>query len=133
MSNKHRKQVEYEKDFMKELPLRYTIPESIDNWRHSRMMNTIISIINYSKEIPYSVEVNTEEFFEDKKIIRIRSIINVERESQKGIIIGNKGKALKKVGINTRKKLEKFFGKKIHIELYVKVSKKWKIISKNIL
>jgi len=82
--------------------------------------------INYSKEIPYSVEVNTEEFFEDKKIIRIRSIINVERESQKGIIIGNKGKALKKVGINTRKKLEKFFGKKIHIELYVKVSKKWR-------
>ena len=82
--------------------------------------------INYSKEIPYSVEVNTEEFFEDKKIIRIRSIINVERESQKGIIIGSKGKALKKVGINTRKKLEKFFGKKIHIELYVKVSKKWR-------
>ena len=82
--------------------------------------------INYSKEIPYSVEVNTEEFFEDKKIIRIRSIINVERESQKGIIIGNKGKALKNVGINTRKKLEKFFGKKIHIELYVKVSKKWR-------
>ena len=82
--------------------------------------------INYSKEIPYSVEVNTEEFFEDKKIIRIRSIINVERESKKGIIIGNKGKALKKVGINTRKKLEKFFGKKIHIELYVKVSKKWR-------
>ena len=81
---------------------------------------------NYSKEIPYSVEVNTEEFLEDEKIIRIRSIINVERDSQKGIIIGNKGKALKKVGMNTRKKLEKFFGKKIHIELYVKVSKKWR-------
>jgi len=81
---------------------------------------------NYSKEIPYSVEVNTEEFLEDEKIIRIRSIINVERESQKGIIIGNKGKALKKVGMNTRKKLEKFFGKKIHIELYVKVLKKWR-------
>ena len=78
---------------------------------------------NYSKEIPYSVEVNTEEFLEDEKIIRIRSIINVERDSQKGIIIGNKGKALKKVGMNTRKKLEKFFGKKIHIELYVKVLK----------
>ena len=81
---------------------------------------------NYSKEIPYSVEVNTEEFLEDEKIIRIRSIINVERESQKGIIIGNKGKALKKVGTNTRKKLEKFFEKKIHIELYVKVLKKWR-------
>ncbi len=81
---------------------------------------------NYSKEIPYSVEVNTEEFSEDEKIIRIRSIINVERESQKGIIIGNKGKALKKVGTNTRKKLEKFFEKKIHIELYVKVLKKWR-------
>ena len=82
--------------------------------------------INYSKEIPYSVEVNTEEFSEDEKIIRIRSIINVERDSQKGIIIGNKGKALKKVGMNTRKKLEKFFGKKIYIELYVKVLKKWR-------
>ena len=81
---------------------------------------------NYSKEIPYSVEVNTEEFLEDEKIIRIRSIINVERDSQKGIIIGNKGKALKKVGMNTRKKLEKFFGKKIHIVLYVKVLKKWR-------
>jgi len=82
--------------------------------------------INYTKEIPYSVEVITEEFSENKKIIRIRSIINVERESQKAIIIGNKGKALKNVGVRTRKKLEKFFGKKIHIELYVKVSKKWR-------
>lgn len=106
----------FPKDQLTDRPERFFVNEAVRE-------NIFIS---YSKEIPYSVEVYTEEFFEDKKIIRIRSIINVERESQKGIIIGNKGKALKKVGINTRKKLEKFFGKKIHIELYVKVSKKWR-------
>ena len=66
----------------------------------------------YSKEIPYSVEVITEEFIENNKIIKIRSIIMVERETQKGIIIGHKGSALKRVGIGARKSLEKFFGKK---------------------
>ena len=106
----------FPKDQLTDRPERFFVNEAVRE-------NIFIS---YSKEIPYSVEVNTEEFFEDKKIIRIRSIINVERESQKGIIIGNKGKALKKVGVNTRKKLEKFFGKKIYIELYVKVSKKWR-------
>ena len=83
-------------------------------------------LINYKKEIPYSVEILTEEFKEDKKIIRIRSVIMVERNSQKGIIIGHKGSALKKIGIEARKDLEAFFGKQIHIELFVKVNKNWR-------
>ena len=83
-------------------------------------------LLNYKKEIPYSVEILTEEFKEDDKIIRIRSIIIVERDSQKGIIIGHKGSALKKIGIEARKDLETFFGKQIHIELYVKVNKNWR-------
>ena len=83
-------------------------------------------LLNYKKEIPYSVEVITEEFKEDETIIRIRSIIMVERDSQKGIIIGHKGDALKKTGIQARKDLEYFFGKQIHIELYVKVNKNWR-------
>lgn len=83
-------------------------------------------LLNYKKEIPYSVEVITEEFKEDETIIRIRSIIMVERDSQKGIIIGHKGDALKKTGIQARKDLEDFFGKQIHIELYVKVNKNWR-------
>ena len=83
-------------------------------------------LLNYKKEIPYSVEVITEEFKEDETIIRIRSIIMVERDSQKGIIIGHKGNALKKTGIQARKDLENFFGKQIHIELFVKVNKNWR-------
>ena len=83
-------------------------------------------LLNYKKEIPYSVEILTEEFKEDDKIIRIRSIIMVERDSQKGIIIGHKGSALKKIGIQARKDLEIFFGKQIHIELFVKVNKNWR-------
>ena len=83
-------------------------------------------LLNYKKEIPYSVEIITEEFKEDDEIIRIRSIIMVERNSQKGIIIGHKGSALKKIGIQARKDLETFFGKQIHIELFVKVNKNWR-------
>ncbi|MBQ4915820.1 GTPase Era [Maribacter sp. MMG018] len=83
-------------------------------------------LLYYKKEIPYSVEVETEEFVEDEKIIRIRSVIMVERDSQKGIIIGHKGAALKKVGVEARKDLEKFFDKQVHIELYVKVNKNWR-------
>ena len=81
---------------------------------------------NYDKEIPYAVEVVTEEFMEAEKIIKIRSIILVERETQKGIVIGHKGAKLKRVGIGARKDLQAFFGKKIHIELYVKVQKNWR-------
>lgn len=83
-------------------------------------------LLYYNKEIPYSVEVQTEEFKEEDLIIKIRSLILVERESQKGIIIGNKGIALKKIGSRARTDLEKFFGKKIFIELHVKVSKNWR-------
>ena len=80
----------------------------------------------YDKEVPYAVEVLTEEFKEEEKIIKIRSVINVERETQKGILIGHKGGALKKVGVGARKKLQAFFEKKIHLELYVKVNKDWR-------
>lgn len=80
----------------------------------------------YSKEIPYAVEVDTEDFIEEKKIIKLRSVIMVERDTQKGIIIGHKGSALKRVGVGARKTLEAFFGKKVHLELYVKVNKDWR-------
>ena len=83
-------------------------------------------LLNYKKEIPYAVEVETESFEETEKLIRIRSIIMVERDTQKGIIIGHKGKALKAVGVQARKDLEKFFGKQVHLELYVKVNKNWR-------
>lgn len=83
-------------------------------------------LIHYKKEIPYAVEIDTEEFFEEENIIRMRSIIMVERETQKGIIIGHKGAALKRVGVEARKDLEKFFGKQVHLELYVKVNKNWR-------
>ncbi|MCX2679405.1 GTPase Era [Galbibacter sp. EGI 63066] len=83
-------------------------------------------LLNYKKEIPYAVEVETEEFLEDEEIIRIRSVIMVERDSQKGIIIGHKGAALKRVGMQARADMEKFFGKQVHIEIYVKVNKNWR-------
>jgi GTP-binding protein Era len=83
-------------------------------------------LIHYKKEIPYSTQAIVEEFHEDEKIIRIRAIIYVERESQKPIIIGHKGSALKRVGVEARKDLEKFFGKQVHLELYVKVNKNWR-------
>jgi len=83
-------------------------------------------LIHYKKEIPYAVEIDTEEFFEEDTIIRMRSVIMVERETQKGIIIGHKGLALKRVGVEARKDLEKFFGKQVHLELYVKVNKNWR-------
>lgn len=83
-------------------------------------------LMHYKKEIPYSVEVDTEEFIDTEKIIRIRSIIMVERETQKGILIGHKGRALKRVGTEARKDLEKFFKKKVFLEMYVKVNKNWR-------
>ncbi|WHT37894.1 MULTISPECIES: GTPase Era [Myroides] len=83
-------------------------------------------LLNYDKEIPYAVEVETEEFKEEEDIIRIKAIIMVERDTQKGIIIGHKGAALKKVGIASREEMEKFFDKKVHLELFVKVNKDWR-------
>ncbi|WP_114747938.1 GTPase Era [Pleomorphovibrio marinus] len=82
--------------------------------------------LNYKKEIPYSTEVAIEEFIEEKKIIRIRALIYVERNSQKGIIIGDKGKALKKVGTQAREEMEVFFGKKVFLETFVKVEDDWR-------
>lgn len=70
--------------------------------------------------------MDTEEFFEEDHIIKMRSVIMVERETQKGILIGHKGSALKRVGVEARKDLEKFFDKKVHLELYVKVNKNWR-------
>jgi GTPase len=106
----------YPKDQLTDKPERFFVNETI---REKILMH-------YKKEVPYSVEIDTEEFFEDEKIIRIRSVVMVERDSQKGIIIGHKGSALKRVGVEARKDLEKFFGKQIHIELYVKVNKNWR-------
>ncbi|MFT3919777.1 GTPase Era [Cloacibacterium sp.] len=83
-------------------------------------------LLNYDKEIPYSVEVVTELFKEKEGIIFIDSIIYVERDTQKGILIGHKGEAIKKVGTEARIDLEKFFDKKIHINLFVKVKKDWR-------
>ncbi len=82
--------------------------------------------LNYKKEVPYSTEVEIEEFLEDEKIIRIRAIIYVERKSQKGIIIGKGGDAIKKTGIMARKELEEFFQKHVHLETYVKVAEDWR-------
>ena len=83
-------------------------------------------LLNYEKEIPYSVEVEVEQFKEEAALIRINAVIYVERDSQKGIIIGKGGKSLKKVGIEARKDIEAFFEKKVFLELYVKVEKDWR-------
>ncbi len=81
---------------------------------------------NYDKEIPYSVEVTTDAFKVEESIIKISAVIFVERNSQKGILIGHKGAALKKVGTQVRRDLERFFEKKVHLELFVKVNKDWR-------
>jgi GTP-binding protein Era len=106
----------YPKDQLTDKPERFFINETIREK----------ILLHYKKEIPYAVEIETEEFFEEEDIIRIRSVIMVERETQKGIIIGHKGSALKRVGVEARKDLEAFFGKQIHLETYVKVNKNWR-------
>jgi len=83
-------------------------------------------LINYKKEIPYSVEIEIEEFKDEKNILKIRALIHVTRDSQKGIIIGHKGSMLKRVGTEARHDMEDFFKKKIFLELYVKVTKDWR-------
>jgi GTP-binding protein Era len=83
-------------------------------------------LVNYKKEIPYSVEIEIESFSDEKNIIKIRALIHVSRDSQKGIIIGHKGSMLKRVGTEARHDMEDFFGKKIFLELYVKVTKDWR-------
>lgn len=83
-------------------------------------------LLYYDKEIPYSVEVVVEQFKEGEKSIHINAVIYVDRESQKGIIIGHQGVALKKVSSEARKSLEKFFQKHIYLEVFVKVDKNWR-------
>jgi len=83
-------------------------------------------LVNYKKEIPYSVEIEIESFKDEKEIIKIRALIHVTRDSQKGIIIGHKGSMLKRVGTEARRDMEDFFRKKVFLELYVKVTKDWR-------
>jgi GTP-binding protein Era len=83
-------------------------------------------MLNYFKEVPYATQVEVESFKESEEIIRMRVIIFVARDSQKGIIIGHKGEAIKRVGTEARKDIEKFLGKKIFLELFVKVNKDWR-------
>jgi len=110
----------YDKDELTDRPERFFASEII----REKIFN------NYKKEIPYSSEVSIEDFYEEETIIKIRATIFCERESQKGILIGDKGKMLKKVGIESRLELEKFFGKKVFLETFVKVEQDWR---KNIL
>lgn len=106
----------FAKDELTDLPARFFVNEII----REKILQ------NYDKEIPYSVEVGVEEFKEDEKRINIMAVIYVERSSQKGIIIGNQGEALKKVGTEARKDIEAFFSKKVFLNLYVKVLKDWR-------
>jgi len=106
----------FEKDALTDRPARFFVTEII--------REKILSY--YQKEIPYSVEVVVEEFKEAQDLISIRALIIVERESQKGIIIGNQGQALKKVGVMARKDIERFFDKKVFLEMFVKVEKDWR-------
>ena len=106
----------YEKDLITDKPEKFFVEEKI--------REKILT--HYKKEIPYSVEISVEEFLEEEKIIKIRAIIYVLRESQRGIIIGHKGKGLKRIGSESRKDLEKFFKKKIYLETPVKVKKDWR-------
>ena len=106
----------FPKDELTDLPSRFFVNEII--------REKILQY--YDKEVPYSVEVEVEEFKEDDKRINIMAVIYVERSSQKGIIIGSQGEALKKVGTQARLDIEAFFGKKVFLNLYVKVQKDWR-------
>ncbi len=106
----------YPKDTLTDRPERFFVSEII----REKL------IINYHQEIPYSVQVEIESFKESDQLVRIRAIIYVLRNSQKGIIIGHKGAALKRVGTEARIDIEKFLAKKVYLELFVKVSKDWR-------
>ena len=106
----------FEKDQWTDKPARFFVSEIVREK----------ILLYYDKEIPYSVEVGVEQFKEDDHHIHINVVIYVERDSQKGIIIGHQGKALKKVATEARKSLEKFFGKTVYLETFVKVDKDWR-------
>ena len=106
----------FDKDQLTDKPARFFVSEVVREK----------ILLHYDKEVPYSVEVAVEQFKENKTRILINCVIYVERESQKGILIGHEGQALKRVAIEARKDLEKFFGKKIFMEIFVKVDKDWR-------
>ena len=106
----------FPKDELTDKPMRFFISEIV----REKILQ------NYSKEIPYSCEVVVESYKDKENIVDIRVLIYVNRDSQKAILIGHKGVALKRVGVGARQSLEKFFGKQIHLELYVKVNKNWR-------
>ncbi|MBK7128412.1 MAG: GTPase Era [Crocinitomicaceae bacterium] len=106
----------FDKDELTDRPLRFFVSEMI----REKIFET------YSKEIPYATQVVVEEYVEGEKLDRIRAIIYVERATQKGIIIGHQGSKLKTVGIAARREIEKFIGKQIHLELFVKVDENWR-------
>lgn len=83
-------------------------------------------LLHYKKEVPYAVQVEVETFEEEPEINRIRAVLYVERDSQKGIVLGRQGRAIKRVGTQARRKMENFFGKKVFLELFVKVRKNWR-------
>jgi GTPase len=112
----------YPKDSLTDKTERFFVSEII----REKILN------NYQKEIPYSVEVEVEEFKETEKLLRINATINVIRPSQKGIIIGHKGQALKKTGTEAREDIEDFFEKKVFLELFVKVTKDWRDKERNL-
>ena len=112
----------FDKDQLTDKPARFFVSEIIREK----------ILLYYSKEIPYSVEVRVERFKEEEDRIRINAVIYVERDSQKGIIIGHQGVALKKVNMESRKSLEKFFNKKIYLETFVKVDKDWRSSQKEL-
>ena len=112
----------FDKDQLTDKPARFFVSEIIREK----------ILLYYSEEIPYSVEVRVERFKEEEDRIRINAVIYVERDSQKGIIIGHQGVALKKVNMESRKSLEKFFNKKIYLETFVKVDKDWRSSQKEL-
>ena len=112
----------FDKDQLTDKPARFFVSEIIREK----------ILLYYSKEIPYSVEVRVERFKEEDDRIRINAVIYVERDSQKGIILGHQGVALKKVNMESRKSLEKFFNKKIFLETFVKVDKDWRSSQKEL-
>lgn len=106
----------FEKDALTDKPARFFVTEIIREK----------ALLLYQKEVPYSIEVVVEEFKDEKDILRIRAVILVERDTQKGIVIGHKGESLKKLGTMARKDIELFFEKKVFLQLYVKVEKDWR-------
>lgn len=112
----------FDKDQLTDKPARFFVSEIIREK----------ILLYYDKEIPYSVEVSVQSFKEDERHIHIRAVIYVERDSQKGIIIGHQGVALKKMSTEARKTLEKFFGKSIYLEMFVKVDKDWRSSKKEL-